>query len=81
MFGDCRGVRSSKDFVYVGQSPVVEFTEFAGACEKIEEESSNLAMTEMVSDMISGLKGVELGIVTNLVMGRVFTDWSGKELD
>jgi len=58
----------------------VEFSDFARACDEIEKESSNLAMTEMVSRLLSPLCGDELDIVTHLVMGQVFAEWTGKEL-
>ena len=58
----------------------MQFLEFAQICEHLEGISGRLEMIEQVSAVLPRLDDEELPIFVRFIMGRVFPDWSTKNL-
>lgn len=59
---------------------MTDFKEFADVCRQIEQISSSLEMTDVVSEMLKTVSTEELPVVTHFVMGDVFPAWSTEQL-
>lgn len=58
----------------------MQFLEFAEVCERLEGIPGRLEMIEQVAAVLPGLDDDELPIFVRFIMGRVFPDWSTKNL-
>lgn len=56
------------------------FIEFSRCCERLEGLSGRLEMIDLISRELPGLPAEELPIFVRFVMGRIFPDWSQKQL-
>lgn len=58
----------------------MQFLEFARVCEQLEGISGRLEMIEQVAGVLPRLDDDELPIFVRFIMGRVFPDWSTRNL-
>jgi len=59
---------------------MTSFHQFATVCERIENISSSLAITQEVATFLRTLDEGELAVCPLLLMGTVFAEWKGLEL-
>ncbi|MDV2480448.1 ATP-dependent DNA ligase [Methanoculleus sp. Wushi-C6] len=58
----------------------MQFLEFAEVCERLEGIAGRLEMIEQVAAVLPRLDDDELPVFVRFIMGRVFPDWSTKNL-
>lgn len=59
---------------------MTSFQDFADVCQRIENISSSLEMTQVVSEFFSSVDDDELEIVSRFIMGLVFPVWNPLQL-
>jgi DNA ligase-1 len=56
------------------------FMDFSRVCERLEGTSGRLEMIDIISRELPGLTDEELPVFVRFVMGRIFADWSSRNL-
>jgi len=56
------------------------FMDFCRICERLEKTTGRLDMIAIISEELPGLSNEELPVFVRFVMGRIFPDWSPKNL-
>jgi DNA ligase-1 len=59
---------------------LTSFEEFSQVCQKIQDTSGSLEMTQVVAEFFRKVDDNELEIVTRFIMGSVFPVWSEEQL-
>ena len=58
----------------------LEFKNFAGLCNLLDDKSGRIEMTDMIADFISNIPEETLPVVCYFIRGEVFPIWKGVEL-
>jgi len=64
----------------ISNEKIMNFEDFARACEKLEGTSGRLDMIDIISRILPGLSPDDLPVFVRFIMGRIFPDWSSKKL-
>jgi len=64
----------------ITKTTIMLFKDFSQTCEQLEETSGRLDMIDIISQVLPTLSSEELPVFVRFVMGRIFPDWSSKNL-